>query len=72
MTAVEELKAIADPDERARLACAELSRLGTLEAQVRDVRDFAINELVHVKKLSLRAVADRYGISKSQVANIVG
>jgi hypothetical protein len=39
---------------------------------MRNVRDFAINELVHVRKLSYRTVADRYGISKSQVANIVG
>ncbi len=72
MTPVDTVKAVEDPHERARLATKALQELGSYEAQMRDLRDFAINELVHVKKLSYRTVAERYGISKSQVANIVG
>lgn len=72
MRTVEEIRAIEDPYDRARVACETIAALETTTDELRDVRDFAFQELHFQRKESLRAIATRYGVSKSLVAGATG
>lgn len=71
MTA-DEVRAIEDPYERARVACEAVKAFEGLTDEMRDVRDFAFQELHFQRRESLRAIATRYGVSKSLVAGATG
>lgn len=71
MNSVEELEQITDPYERADAASKALEFAEHHVDQIRTVRDLAFSELYHDKKESLRAIADRYGVSKTRVSDIL-
>lgn len=68
---IEDLKAITDPYERAQEACSAIQRANGFIDGALEVRNFAFMEL-HTKGESIRAIATRYGVSKTLVAGIVG
>jgi hypothetical protein len=70
VSSVEELEAIEDPYERADAATRALEVVEEHAEQIRTVRDLAFSVLYHEKKESLRAIADRYGMSKTRVSDI--
>lgn len=71
MNSVEELESIEDPYERADAASKALETAEDQVDRIRTVRDLAFGVLYHEKKESLRALAERYGISKTRVSDIL-
>lgn len=68
----EEVRAIQDPHLRARVAVSHIRDAEQDLEDMRDVRDFAFQELHFQQGESLRSIAVKYGVSKSLVAGATG
>lgn len=69
---IEDLRKISDPYKQAEQACAAIEQATGFIDEAMVVRNDAFWKLHHEKHESLRAIASRYGVSKSLVAGIVG
>lgn len=67
----DKLLAIPDPADRAEASVTAMVQAEADLERLRDIRDTAINELHHQRRVSLQHLADRYGLSKTRIGQIV-
>lgn len=71
MSRLKELETIPDPAERAQACVGEMQKVEDYLEELRFLRNHAFAQL-HSQGVSVRKIADRYGVSKTLVAQITG